>query len=58
MEHGLEKTFRSLAFGCGGATMFFPVLTPITLTYGLVRLGLDLAGVDVAGGIDELVKQL
>jgi hypothetical protein len=39
-----------------GATILFPALAPITLTYGLMRVGLDMAGVDVASGIDKLIK--
>lgn len=39
-----------------GATLFCPALAPIALGYGAVRLGLDLAGVDVAGEIDNLIK--
>jgi hypothetical protein len=39
-----------------GATLIFPALAPITLTYGVIRLGLDVAGVDVAAGIDKMIK--
>jgi hypothetical protein len=35
------------------ATIAFPALAPVTLTYGLIRVGLDLAGVDVV----QLIKQ-
>jgi hypothetical protein len=38
------------------AAIIFPVLAPVALVYGGVRLGLDLAGVDVAGAIDKAIK--
>jgi RHS repeat-associated protein len=38
------------------ATIAFPILAPFALIYGGVRLGLDLAGVDVAGAIDKKIK--
>lgn len=36
-----------------GVGVAFPV---VGITYGLVRFGLDIAGVDVAGGIDYLIN--
>ena len=39
-----------------GATLICPALAPIALGYGVIRLGLDLADVDVAGEIDQLIK--